>query len=147
MKPNIHGTALLIGDLGIVITGASGSGKSSLMLALASHFASRAILCRLVSDDQIFVSVHQGRVICRAPPAIAGKVEVYGIGPQAIPFAPAMVADIVFRLVPAAQAVRLHEDDIEMIGAATLPRVDIPERNIEASVTIVAARLALAPFA
>ena len=147
MKPNIHGTALLIGDRGVVIIGASGAGKSTLALALASHFTSRATLCRLVSDDQFFVSVHQGRVICRAPPPIAGKVEVHGIGPQAIPFAPAMVADIVFRLVPAGRAMRLQDDGTEAIGAVTLPRIDIPERNVEASMAVVAARLALAPFA
>jgi serine kinase of HPr protein (carbohydrate metabolism regulator) len=147
MRPNIHGTALLIGDRGVVITGASGAGKSTLALALAGRFASRWTLCRLVSDDQLLVTVRQGRVICRAPPAIAAKVEVRGIGPQAIPFEPAMVADMLVRLVPAAQATRLQEDGVEVLGGVTLPRIDVPERAIEAAVAIVAARLGLAPFA
>ena len=30
MRPNIHGTALLIGDRGVVITGASGAGNAPL---------------------------------------------------------------------------------------------------------------------
>jgi serine kinase of HPr protein (carbohydrate metabolism regulator) len=147
MRPNIHGTALLIGDRGVVITGASGAGKSTLALALAGRFASRWTLCRLVSDDQLLVTIRQGRVICRAPPAIAGKAEVRGIGPQAIPFEPAMVADMVVRLVPAAQATRLQEDGVEVLGGVTLPRIDVPERAIEAAIAIVAARLGLAPFA
>jgi hypothetical protein len=58
-----------------------------------------------------------------------------------------MVADMVVRLVPAAQATRLQEDGVEVLGGVTLPRIDVPERAIEAAVAIVAARLGLAPFA
>jgi hypothetical protein len=54
---------------------------------------------------------------------------------------------MVVRLVPAAQATRLQEDGVEVLGGVTLPRIDVPERAIEAAIAIVAARLGLAPFA
>ena len=84
---NIHATALLAGDCGLLITGASGAGKSTLALALIGHFRSLGLFSRLVADDQLFISGHGGRLVCQAPPTIAGLAEVAGIGPQPLAFA------------------------------------------------------------
>jgi serine kinase of HPr protein (carbohydrate metabolism regulator) len=143
---NIHATGLLIGDRGLLIVGPSGSGKTTLALALVERFMARGLLCRLACDDQLLVSSRAGRLVCRAPPAIAGQVEVHGIGPQRIAFVPAMVADLVLRLVSSAGAQRLQPDGIEVLAGIGLPRVDLVERNVEAALPIVASRLRLAPF-
>lgn len=143
---NIHATGLLIGDRGLLIVGPSGSGKTTLALALVERFMARGLLCRLVSDDQLLVSSRGGRLVCRAPPAIEGQVEVHGIGPQRIAFVPAMVADLVLRLVPPAGAQRLQADGIEVLAGIGLPGIDLVERNVEAALPIVASRLGLAPF-
>jgi serine kinase of HPr protein (carbohydrate metabolism regulator) len=143
---NIHATGLLIGDRGLLIVGPSGSGKTTLALALVERFMAPGLLCRLASDDQLLVSGRGGRLICRAPPAIAGQVEVHGIGPQRVAFVPAMVADLVLRLVSSTGAQRLQPDGIEVVAGIGLPRVDLVERNVEAALPIVASRLRLAPF-
>jgi serine kinase of HPr protein (carbohydrate metabolism regulator) len=137
---------LLVGDRGILVTGASGSGKTTLALALAERFSARGLLCRLVGDDQLFVSAHRERLICRAPAAIAGLVEVHGIGPRRLAHEPAMVVDLVLRLVPADRAERLQVDAVETIAGCAVPRVDLAERNVMAALPVVAARLGLAPF-
>jgi serine kinase of HPr protein (carbohydrate metabolism regulator) len=57
-----------------LITGPSGSGKSDLALRLLDRsFA-------LVSDDQTIVKRSGDRLLATAPPAIAGKLEIRGIG-------------------------------------------------------------------
>jgi serine kinase of HPr protein (carbohydrate metabolism regulator) len=143
---NIHATALLVGDRGILVMGASGSGKTTLALALVGRFAARGLFSRLVGDDQLFTACHAGRLVCRAPEAIAGTVEVFGIGPRPVVVEPAMVVDLVLRLVPADRAERLQADAVETIAGCALPRIDLAERNVNAAAPVVAARLGLAPF-
>lgn len=143
---NIHATALLIGDRGVLVTGASGSGKTTLALALIERFSARGLLCRLVGDDQLFVSALAGRLVCRAPATIAGLVEVHGIGPRSVTCEPAMVADLVLRLVPAASAERLQADATETVAGCALPCVVLAERSVDAALPALASRLGLAPF-
>jgi serine kinase of HPr protein (carbohydrate metabolism regulator) len=143
---NIHATALLVGDRGILVTGGSGSGKTTLALALVDRLSARGLFARLVGDDQLFAAWHAGRLVCRAPEAIAGAVEVFGIGPRPIVHEPALVVDLVLRLVPAGRAERLQADAVETIAGCAVPRVDLAERNVNAALPVVAARLGLAPF-
>ena len=63
----IHGRALLVG-------GPSGSGKSDLALRLLDRGF------KLVSDDRTIVRRDGDKLIASAPPNIAGKLEIRGIG-------------------------------------------------------------------
>jgi serine kinase of HPr protein (carbohydrate metabolism regulator) len=143
---NIHATALLIGDRGILIAGASGSGKTTLALTLIERVSARGLLCRLAGDDQLFVTARNGRLVCRAPATIAGLAEVHGIGPQSVTFEPAMIADFVLRLVPAAAVERFQADATETIAGCVLPRIVLAERNVDAALPALASRLGLSPF-
>jgi serine kinase of HPr protein (carbohydrate metabolism regulator) len=58
----------------VLITGPSGSGKSDLTLRLLD----RGFV--LVSDDQTIVKRDGDRLLASAPPNIAGKLEIRGIG-------------------------------------------------------------------
>jgi serine kinase of HPr protein (carbohydrate metabolism regulator) len=70
----VHASTVAIGGLAVLISGPSGSGKSDLALRLLDRgFA-------LVSDDQTIVRRDGERLIAAAPPNIAGKLEVRGIG-------------------------------------------------------------------
>jgi serine kinase of HPr protein (carbohydrate metabolism regulator) len=70
----VHASTVAIGGLAVLISGPSGSGKSDLALRLLDRgFA-------LVSDDQTIVRRDGDRLIAAAPPNIAGKLEVRGIG-------------------------------------------------------------------
>ena len=48
----IHATVVLVGEAGVLIRGASGSGKSALALALMSEAGRRGLFARLVGDDR-----------------------------------------------------------------------------------------------
>ncbi|MER9823769.1 HPr kinase/phosphorylase [Mesorhizobium sp. M0115] len=147
MQPeNIHGTAILIGDCGILITGPSGLGKTTLALALIDHCSQRGLFSRLIGDDQLFAADCEGRLVCRAPVSIAGLVEVPGFGPKPIPFEPSGVIDLIIRLVPAGKMARFQEDCSELVFGVPVPRIDLAGRNVAAALPAVMSRLSIAPF-
>jgi len=141
--PNLHGTALVLGDRGVLILGPSGSGKSTLALALISRFGRAACL---VADDQMLVRARAGRLICAAPQAIRGLVEVHGVGPRPLAVQPEAVIDLAVRLVPAGETRRLPEDEFEDVAGCRLPRLTVRERDALPALMAVAARLSLPPF-
>ncbi len=143
---NIHGTAILIGDRGVLIIGPSGSGKTTLALALIDHCGARGLFSRLVGDDQLFASAHGDRLICRAPTTIAGLAEVHGIGPRPVSFEPSAVIDLVVRLAPPVEMARLQDEAIETIAGCAVPRIDVVRQNVTAALPAVMARLSIAPF-
>lgn len=70
----VHASTVAIDGRAVLITGPSGSGKSDLALRLLDRgFA-------LVSDDQTIVKRQDERLLASAPPNIAGKLEIRGIG-------------------------------------------------------------------
>lgn len=145
--PNIHGTALVLGDRGILITGQSGSGKTTLALTLVGHFCTHGRFARLVSDDQILVEARGGRLLAQAPATITGLVEVPGIGPRPVPTEQAVVIDLVLRLVAEGAPARLQDNATEAIAGCALPRFDLARRNVPAALPLVATLLGLPPFA
>jgi serine kinase of HPr protein (carbohydrate metabolism regulator) len=70
----IHASTVALDGYAVLIIGASGSGKSDLALRLLDRGFS------LVSDDQTIVKRDGDRLVAAAPPNIAGKLEVRGIG-------------------------------------------------------------------
>lgn len=117
-----HGTAILSGTAGILIRGASGSGKSMLALALIDDGA------RLIADDRVTLSPCHGRLVAIPPSAIAGLVELRGVGIVRRPVEPMAIIRLCVDLVPAEDIERLPADaerSAELAGL-TLPRQAVP---------------------
>ena len=76
----IHGCALVIGETGVLIRGKSGSGKSSLVIALLEAAAAKGVFARLVADDRVALHAAGDRLIAAPHPALAGLVEQRGAG-------------------------------------------------------------------
>jgi serine kinase of HPr protein (carbohydrate metabolism regulator) len=70
----VHASTVALDGRAVVIGGPSGAGKSDLALRLLDRGFT------LVSDDQTLVRRDGARLIATAPPNIAGKLEVRGIG-------------------------------------------------------------------
>ena len=70
----VHASTVARGGRAVLITGPSGAGKSDLALRLLDRGFG------LVSDDRTIVRRNGDRLIASAPPTIAGKLEVRGIG-------------------------------------------------------------------
>lgn len=70
----LHASAVDIEGRGVLILGASGSGKSGLALTLMGYGA------RLVADDRVVLHRSNKGLIASAPATIAGRIEARGIG-------------------------------------------------------------------
>ena len=70
----LHASTVASEGRAVLITGPSGSGKSDLALRLVDRGFT------LVSDDQTIVKRAGDRLLATAPPNIAGKLEIRGIG-------------------------------------------------------------------
>ncbi|MGR3496562.1 HPr kinase/phosphorylase [Citreimonas sp.] len=70
----LHASAVALNGRGLLIRGASGSGKSGLALQLMALGAS------LVSDDRTVVSRAGAQVRLNAPDTIRGRIEARGVG-------------------------------------------------------------------
>ena len=70
----LHASTVAKDGRAVLITGPSGSGKSDLTLRLLDRGFT------LVSDDRTIVRKEGERLLASAPPTIAGKLEVRGIG-------------------------------------------------------------------
>ena len=70
----VHGTCVALFGQGVLILGASGSGKSSLALHLM------ALGAELVSDDRTVLTPDVDAVIATCPAPIAGMIEARGVG-------------------------------------------------------------------
>jgi serine kinase of HPr protein (carbohydrate metabolism regulator) len=70
----IHASSVASGGRAVLIAGPSGSGKSDLALRLLDRGFG------LVSDDQTLLKRDGDRLVASAPPNVAGKLEIRGIG-------------------------------------------------------------------
>ncbi len=79
--PTIHGSAVLVGDRAVLIRGPSGAGKSRLAFDLVLAGRSGQLpVATLVGDDRLVVTPLRNELIVRAPPELAGMIEIRGLG-------------------------------------------------------------------
>jgi serine kinase of HPr protein (carbohydrate metabolism regulator) len=126
--PTIHACAVLVGGRAILIRGPAGSGKSRLVLGLI-HAAETGLIpfARLVADDRVALEVAHGRLLARPPQALAGLIEVRGLGIRQVPHDEVAVVNAVVDL-SADDAQRLPEAQERQaeISGIRLPRVAVP---------------------
>lgn len=141
---NIHATAIVLGTTGFLITGPSGSGKSSLALACLSEVRRRGRFAALVADDRVDLALENGRIVARCPPAIRGLVEVRGCGIAELESLFACVLDWAIMPVRAPFDPRLppEQEDLQLDIGRALPLLRLP---VEGPLSPVDALVALLP--
>ena len=70
----MHASCVAVSGRGVLITGPSGSGKSSLALALMAQGAD------LIADDQTELTLQNTLLTAHCPPALSGLIEARGVG-------------------------------------------------------------------
>jgi HPr kinase/phosphorylase len=113
----IHASCVAIDGRGVLLRGASGSGKSDLALRLIDGGA------LLVADDQVELEVLGGVLFASPPDILAGKIEARGIGIlENLPWHQAPVA-VVVDLVAREDVERLPFERTCTIEGVELPSV------------------------
>jgi len=124
---SIHASAVLVGARAVLIQGPAGSGKSSLALALL-HAAEQGLLpfARLVADDRAHIEAAHGRLLVRPALALAGLIEVRGLGIRRLPYEPLAVVGLLVEL-GRTDAERLPQPDRRRtdIAGVSLPRLGV----------------------
>jgi serine kinase of HPr protein (carbohydrate metabolism regulator) len=133
----IHATAVAIDGRAVLLRGASGSGKSDLALRLIDAGA------RLVADDQSEVWRRGDEIIVRAPAAIAGLLEVCGVGIVRLDALPEAPVALIVDLVGLEALERLPERQTERILGVALPLIRVAPFEASAAAKL---RLALRAF-
>lgn len=127
---NIHGTALVLDGIGVLLRGPSGAGKSLLALELIDEWETRGKAAKLVSDDRVDLVVGGKTLTLRAPKSIEGLAELRGRGIVSRPFVAEAPLHLVIDLVEALERM-LEEDALstELFGV-TVPRAPVPRNGV-----------------
>jgi HPr kinase/phosphorylase len=139
----IHGTCVALGPLAALIRGPSGSGKSDLALRFLALAVELGLEPLLVADDQVWVErQNDGSLVASAPPTLAGKIEVRGLGIEQAPHRGAARLALAVDLVLPQDVPRMPPDppDRITIAGATLPVVKLVPFELSAALKL---RLAL----
>jgi serine kinase of HPr protein (carbohydrate metabolism regulator) len=138
---NVHATGVILGDKGLMITGRSGAGKTTLALALLAEAERKGRFGRLVADDQLFVSTCGGRLLMETPAAIRGLVEVPGLGPSAAATEDRAVVDLVVNLLEPQAVPRFQEGTTQSVCDVPLPSIALAERYAAGAVFVICDQL------
>jgi serine kinase of HPr protein (carbohydrate metabolism regulator) len=132
----IHASAVLIGPKAALIRGPAGSGKSRLVWDLLQ---SALPFTRLVADDRAHVEACAGRLLVRPAPALAGMLEIRGLGIRRLPYEPVAAVGLVVDLA-AEDAARQPGQEA---GKAVIDGVSLPRLAVAPGMPALAMLLAL----
>jgi HPr kinase/phosphorylase len=127
---NIHASCVVLAqagdafgaprDAGVLILGKSGAGKSDLALRLIAMGAV------LVTDDRCNLFVILDALHAAVPPALAGMIEVRGVGIVHLPWQPDARIALAVRLAKRSAIARLPEPSRYRLP----PPLELPEQNL-----------------
>jgi len=128
----VHASTVALEGRAVLITGLSGSGKSDLALRLLDRgFA-------LVSDDRTIIRRDGPRLIASAPPNIAGKLEIRGIGIVDLSHVEDVPVSLLVELSGDIQRMPDEDHRRAILG------VDLPLVHIDATAASAASKVSLA---
>jgi HPr kinase/phosphorylase len=133
-----HATVVTIDGEAVLLRGPSGSGKSDLALRLIDRGA------QLVADDQTLLRREGDRVLASAPPAIAGLIEIRGVGLIRVPAAAVAPLMLIADLMASSDIERMPEWRSETVLGVAVPLVAVAPFEASAPAKLRLLRRALA---
>ena len=139
-EPTIHASAVRVGTSAVLIRGPSGSGKSRLAfeLILAGR-AGQIAPAKLIGDDRVHVWAQGAELMIRPAPALAGLIEIRGLGIRRCDFAPEAPVGLVVDLdavdaerLPSLEVLQIH------IKGISIPRIPV-QRGFSGLPLVIAA--------
>lgn len=112
----VHGTSVSLKDVGVLLLGATGSGKSDLAYRLISE--QRA---KLIADDQVFLRRDEEAVRASCKQGWEGQLELRGLGIVTVPHEQDIPIRLVIDLVERSDVPRLPEPLYVTLAGVRLP--------------------------
>jgi HPr kinase/phosphorylase len=115
MSAVLHASCVAIQNVGCLLLGPPGSGKSDLALRLVMDHKAK-----LVADDQVALARRADRLVASVPSTLAGLIEVRGIGIVRLAHRARAILGLAVVLVPPDEIERMPEGDegVEYLGVA-----------------------------
>jgi len=133
----MHATCVAVAGHGVLLRAPSGGGKSDLALRLIDAGAV------LVGDDYCAFAVRDGMLVAAPSEALAGLLEVRGVGILRLPHATETVVRLVVDLVPGGPLDRLPDAALTELLGVPLPTVSLDPFEASAAAKVrLAVRLA-----
>ena len=133
----VHATAVAIEGGAILLRGQPGAGKSDLALRLIEDGA------RLIADDQTVLRRADNHVLVRAPAAVAGLIEVRGVGILRVDYLDEAPLALVVDLVPSTEVERIPDDRFEVVLGLPIRMIALAPFEASAVAKLRLARRAL----
>jgi len=133
----VHATAVALEDDAILLRGPPGAGKSDLALRLIENGA------RLIADDQTLLRRADNHVLVRAPAAVAGLIEVRGVGILRVDYLDEAPLALVVDLVPSTEVERIPDDRFEVVLGLPIRVIALAPFEVSAVAKLRLARRAL----
>ena len=133
----VHATAVAIEGGAILLRGPPGAGKSDLALRLIEDGA------RLIADDQTVLRRADNHVLVRAPAAVAGLIEVRGVGILRVDYLDEAPLALVVDLVPSTEVERIPDDRFEVVLGLPIRMIALAPFEASAVAKLRLARRAL----
>lgn len=127
MTRNVHGTAIVVGERGLIFLGPSGIGKSMMAFTCLAIARRAGAFSTLISDDQVFLDQKDDRIVATCPPSITGLMELRGSGIVRMDHVQSAPLDLAVHLVSSPGAERLppENEHWQIEGFSRLPLVRI----------------------
>ena len=134
-----HGCVVVLGRLGILILGESGSGKSELAARLVGHWQNGQSFASWVADDRVYLSAHGKHIVARVPQPIAGLAECRFSGIVPVKHLPTAIVDLAVCLHPMQELDRLPVPDWISLNesAASVPLIRAPRGDPNKALELV----------
>ena len=129
-RTNVHATGLVLGRVGLMLRGPSGSGKSLLALMLIEAWRSRGEEGKLVSDDRIDLETTRSGLVMHAPATIAGLIELRGRGIVRRPNVAKAPVHLVVDFVEKFERMIEEEALVTDVLGVALPRCPVPRAGV-----------------
>lgn len=113
----VHASCVAVDGCGVLLLGPPGSGKSDLALRLIDEGAV------LVADDQVGIRAEAGRLEAAPPAALAGRIEVRGLGILALAWRDSAPLCLAVELLTGAAPERLPAPAERRLEGVALPLV------------------------
>lgn len=133
-----HATALQISGKGVLLRGASRSGKSSIAMRLLDDCRLHTMSGFLIADDRVFLDKRNDGLYAISPDELRGLLEIRGLGIVHVDHLKEARLDLIVDLVPADNFERYPEEGAQntIIKDVALARIHIVERNPDAAAII-----------